>query len=153
MIAGKKWWGLVLDCGVVYIESVKILKWFWCKKCNFDRVVLFVDLVWLNSIDFTGGLWDWWVVNWLVLMCYFFIKYMVFGWVRLKPYFIRAERCFWWDSGDFWWCENGWKHWFLGILSKWVSNSKWGSRCGNNRYALSGNRIFVLKCKLRPLLA
>ena len=27
-------------------------------------------------------------------MCYFFIKYMVFDQVRLKPYFIRAERCF-----------------------------------------------------------
>ena len=62
-----------------------------------------------------------------------------------------VERYFWWDSGDFWCCENGWKHWFLGILSNSVSNSKWGLRRGNIRYSLSGNRTFVLKCKLSPL--
>ena len=28
------------------------------KKYDFDRVVLFVNLIWLESIDFTGGLWD-----------------------------------------------------------------------------------------------
>ena len=60
------------------------------KKYDFDRVVLFVNFVLCESIDFTGVLWDWWVVNRCVLMCYFFIKYMVFGWVRLKPYFIRV---------------------------------------------------------------
>ena len=86
-------------------------------------MVLFVYFALRESIGFTGVLWDWWVVNRCVLMCYFFIKYMVFGWVRLKPYFIRAERYFWWDSGDFWWCENGWNAWFLGVLSN--SLSKW----------------------------
>ena len=64
------------------------------KKYDFDRVVLFVDFALRESIGFTGVLWDWWVVNRCVLMCYFFIKYDVFGWVREKPYFIRAERCF-----------------------------------------------------------
>ena len=123
------------------------------KNYDFDRVALFVDFALRESIGFTGVLWDWWVVNRCVLMCYFFIKYMVFGWVRLKYWFIRAERCFWWDSGDFWWCENGWKHWFFKVLSKWVSNSKWGLRHGNIRYALFGNRQSVLKCKPRPLLA
>ena len=63
------------------------------KKYDFDRVVLFVNFALRESIGFTGVLWDWWVVNRCVLMCYFFIKYMVFGWVRLKPYFIRV----WWD--------------------------------------------------------
>ena len=35
-------------------------------------------------------------------------------------------------------------------LSKCVSNSKLVSRRENNRYALFGNRTFVLKCKLCP---
>ena len=52
------------------------------KNYDFDRVVLFVDLVWLKSIDFTGVFSDWWVVNWLVLMCYFIIIYGIFGGVR-----------------------------------------------------------------------
>ena len=65
------------------------------KKYDFDRMVLFVNFVLCESIDFTGGLWDWWVVNWLVLMCYFFIKYVIFGWVRLKYWFIMAWEDFW----------------------------------------------------------
>ena len=52
------------------------------KKYDFDRVVLFVNFVWLKSIDFTGVLNDWWDVNWLVLMCYFIIIYGIFGGVR-----------------------------------------------------------------------
>ena len=52
------------------------------KKYDFDRVVLFANFVWLKSIDFTGDLNDWWVVNWLVLMCYFIIIYGIFGGVR-----------------------------------------------------------------------
>ena len=60
--------------------------WAWCefdyKNYDFDRVVLFVKLEWLKNIDFTGDLNDWWVVNWLVLMCYFIIKYGIFGGVR-----------------------------------------------------------------------
>ena len=47
------------------------------KKYDFDRVVLFVNFVLCESIDFTGVLWDWWVVNRCVLMCYFFIKYVI----------------------------------------------------------------------------
>ena len=42
-------------------------------------MVLFVDLEWLKSIDFTGDLSDFLVVNKLVLMCCFFIKYVIFG--------------------------------------------------------------------------
>ena len=47
------------------------------KNYDFDRVMLFVDLEWLKSIDFTGVLSDWWDINRLVLMSYFFIKYGV----------------------------------------------------------------------------
>ena len=65
------------------------------KNNDFDRVVLFMNLVWLKSIDFTSVLNDFWFVNKLVLMCYFFIKYDVFGWVRFKLYFSMV-----W--GDFW---------------------------------------------------
>ena len=65
------------------------------KNNDFDRVVLFMNLVWLKSIDFTSVLNDFWFVNNLVLMCYFFIKYGVFGWVRFKLYFSMV-----W--GDFW---------------------------------------------------
>ena len=72
-----------------YLDMIRVL-FFWyefdmnlmIKNYDFDRVVLFVDLVWLKSIDFTGVLNDWWVVNWLVLMCYFIIIYGIFGWVR-----------------------------------------------------------------------
>ena len=83
-----------------YDVSVIFLIFVWCefddKNFDFDRVILFVDLEWLKSIDFTGGLWDWWDANWLVLMCYFFIKYVIFGVVRWNALFIRV----WWDF----WC-------------------------------------------------
>ena len=89
-----------------YDVSVIFLILVWCefddKNYDFDRVVLFVDLIWLKSIDFTGDLNDWRVVNRCILMCYFIIKYDVFGWVREKPYFIRAERCFECIFDDFW---------------------------------------------------
>ena len=86
MIAGNKCWVWVL---FDYLDMIRVL-FFWyefdmnlmVKKYDFDRVVLFVDLVWLKSIDFTGVFSDWWVVNWLVLMCYFIIIYGIFGWVR-----------------------------------------------------------------------
>ena len=110
-------------------------------------MVLFVDFALRESIGFTGVLWDWWVVNRCVLMCYFFIKYMVFGWVRLKPYFIRAERCFEGIFDDFLRYRKWWKCWFFKVLPNSVSNSKWGSRCGWKRYAPFGNRTLVLKCK------
>ena len=120
------------------------------KNYDFDRVVLFVDLVWLKSIDFTGVLSDWWDVNRWFLMCYFIIIYGIFGRVRLKPYFIRAERYFEAIFNDFWRYRKWWKRWFFNVLSNSVSNSKWGFRRENIRYVLSGNRIFVLKCKPRP---
>ena len=60
------------------------------KNYDFDRVVLFVDLIWLKSIDFTGDLNDFGDANRRILMCYFIIIYGVFGRVRLKPYFIRV---------------------------------------------------------------
>ena len=60
------------------------------KNYDFDRVILFVDLEWLKNIDFTGVLNDWWDINRWFLMCYFFIKYGIFGRVRFKPYFIRV---------------------------------------------------------------
>ena len=103
----------------------------------------------MKSIDFTGVLSDFWFVNKLVLMCYFFIKYDVFGWVREKPYFIRAERYFEAIFNDFWRYRKWWKCWFFKVLPNSVSNSKGGSRHGNIRYTLFGNRTFVLKCKPR----
>ena len=36
---------------------------FWCKKCDFDKVVLFVNFEWLESIDFTNVLNDFWDKN------------------------------------------------------------------------------------------
>ena len=80
-----------------YDVSVIFLIWVWCefddKNYDFDRVVLFVDFVLWESIDFTGDLRDWWVANRWVLMCYFIIIYGIFGRVRCKPLFIRV----WWD--------------------------------------------------------
>ena len=72
-----------------YLDMIRVL-FFWyefdmnliVKKYDFDRVVLFANFVWLKSIDFTGVFSDWWVVNWLVLMCYFIIIYGIFGGVR-----------------------------------------------------------------------
>ena len=86
MIAGNKCWVWVL---FDYLDMIRGL-FFWyefdmnlmVKKYDFDRVVLFANLVWLKSIDFTGVFSDWWVVNWLVLMCYFIIIYGIFGGVR-----------------------------------------------------------------------
>ena len=94
--------------------------WIWCecyffwyefdmnlmvKKYDFDRVVLFANLVWLKSIDFTGDLNDWWDVNRWFLMCYFIIKYSVFGGVRENALFIRV----WGDFRVKYW-------WFLMVL-------------------------------------
>ena len=52
----------MISVGVVwwYIIWCEFSMWVWYgvddKKYDFDRVVLFVDLVWLKSIDFTGVL-------------------------------------------------------------------------------------------------
>ena len=91
---------------------------FMIKNYDFDRVMLSVNWVLLESIDFTCVLNDFWFANKLVLMCCFFIIYGIFDWVRLKPYFIRVWWDFWWDSGDFWWCEKWWNAWFFNVLSK-----------------------------------
>ena len=64
-------------------------------------MVLFVDFALRESIGFTGVLWDWWVVNRCVLMCYFFIKYMVFGVVRENALFSRLWEDFRVGIGDF----------------------------------------------------
>ena len=53
-------------CMVVLLFGYDVSVIFWCefdmnlmiKNYDFDRVVLFVDLVWLKSIDFTGVLSD-----------------------------------------------------------------------------------------------
>ena len=129
-------------------------------------MVLFVDFALRESIGFTGVLWDWWVVNRCVLMCYFFIKYMVFGWVRESAWFIRILGDF---RVEYWW--------FLMVLKVmkclifqgfvevsievvfWVEFGWNASKtlilqgvCGLKRYALPGFRLSVLKCKLRPLM-
>ena len=76
------------------------------KNNDFDRVMLFVDWVLLESIDFTGDLGNWCVINRCILMCYFFIKYVFLGWVRLNAYFSRV----WEDFGRlFWWFLMIWK--------------------------------------------
>ena len=62
--------------------------------------MLFVDLVLLKSIDFTGVLRGWWTVNRLVLMCYFFIKYDIFCGVRWNALFSRLWRDF---KVEYWW--------------------------------------------------
>ena len=42
---------------------------------------------------------------------------------------------------------------FSGFCRTHYRTRKWGFRRENIRYALSGNRTFVLKCKPRPLMA
>ena len=76
-VCGEMWvWFLV-------IKIMTSIEWYclWI-ECS-DKVLIF-----------TGVLRGWWTVNRLVLMCYFFIKYGVFGWVRESAWFIR-------DWGDF----------------------------------------------------
>ena len=91
--------------------------------------------------------WGWWECSVLNNLYGFFED---FDQVRLKPYFIRAERYFGVIYGDFWCDWDGEKHWFFKVLSNSVSNSKWGSRNRNIRYAVPGFRLSVLKCKPRP---
>ena len=86
-------WLFIYDMSITFDVSFDMS--LMVKNNDFDRVVLFMNLVWLKSIDFTSVLNDFWFVNKLVLMCYFFIKYDVFGWVRFKLYFSMV-----W--GDFW---------------------------------------------------
>ena len=104
---------------LVWIFDVSLI----IKNYDFDRVVLFVDLAWLKSVDFTGVLLDWWSANRLVLMCCFFIVYGVFGGVRENALFSRVWWDFWVICGDFWRGMNWWKWRKMGVLSKWVS--KW----------------------------
>ena len=171
MIAGNKCWVWML---FDYLDMIRVL-FFWyefdmnlmVKKYDFDRVVLFANFVWLKSIDFTGVFSDWWVVNWLVLMCYFIIIYGIFGGVRENALFIRV----WWDFRVEYW-------WFLMVLKVmkclilvgfvevgievvfWVEFGWNASKtlilqgvCGYNRYAVPGFRWSAPKCKPCPLLA
>ena len=120
----------------------------WCDKfLDFDRMAKFWFVLYGKSIDFAGVLSVWRVVNWLVLMCYFFIKYEIFGRVRLKPWFIRVWEDFGVVCGDFWWCEKWWNAWFCWVCSKWVSNSKWRLRREKIRCALLIIEHLFLKCK------
>ena len=86
-------WLFIYDMSITFDVSFDMS--LMVKNNDFDRMVLFMNLVWLKSIDFTSVLWDWRVVNRCAFINYFFTKYGVFGWVREKPYFIRV-----W--GDFW---------------------------------------------------
>ena len=96
----------------------------WCYKfLDFDRRLKFWFVLESKSIDFTGVLLDWWVVNRLVLMCYFLIKYGIFGWVREKLYFSRVWWCFWVICGGFWRGRNGLKWRKMVVLSN--SLPKW----------------------------
>ena len=113
-------------CWIVVLCISKVWK-FWCdfddKNYDFDKVVLFVYLIWLKSIDFTGVLNNFGVINGYVFMNNFFDKYSVFGWVRCNALFSRVWGILGWNSDDFWWCEKWWNAWFFNVLSKWVS--KW----------------------------
>ena len=83
-------------------------------------------------------------------MCYFLVKYGIFGWVRENLYFSRV-----W--GNF--CvrmvifgvvgsgENGVK---LAFCRTHYRTRKWGFRRENIRYAILDFRLHVLKCKPRP---
>ena len=107
---------------------MNFLMWVWYKfhdkNYDFDKEVYFVNFVLCESIDFTGVLSDFWFVNKLVLKCYFFIKNVIFGWVRLKLYSIMV----WWDF----WCYdviflcgvNVWKWRKIGVLSNSLPNSE-----------------------------
>ena len=170
-IAGNKCWVWVL---FDYLDMIRVL-FFWyefdmnlmVKKYDFDRVVLFANFVWLKSIDFTGVLNDWWDVNRWFLMCYFIIKYSVFGGVRENALFIRVWGDFrveyWWflmvlkvmkclifqgfvevDIEVVFWVEFGWNASKTLILQ---------GVCGLKRYAVPGFRLSVLKCKPRPIMA
>ena len=74
MIAGNKCWVWVLVQLSDGVMRYKLVWIFWyefdinlmIKNYDFDRVVLFVDFVLCESIDFTDVLWDFWFVNKLV---------------------------------------------------------------------------------------
>ena len=129
---------------------------------NFDRRVKFWFILESKSVDFTGVLGDFGVINRCVFMDCFFIKYNVFGLVRWNALFSRVWVDFWWNSGDFLWCEKLWNAWFCWVCSKSVSKWFgwfWGVfekiwffelRCGWNRWGDLRCRGFVLKCKLPP---
>ena len=57
---------------------------------DFDRRAKFWSVLKSKSVDFTGDLRDFGVINRCVFMDYFFIKYDVFGKVRKNALFIRV---------------------------------------------------------------
>ena len=123
----------------------------WIYDVNFDGFGERVIFWWLDCgkcLIFVGEMGLGWCLGW----CFDGWNFVIFDQVRLKPYFIRVERCFEGIFDDFWCGGNGEKHWFFKVLSNSVSNSKWGSRRGNIRYVASGNRTLVLKCKHTPVM-
>ena len=66
-------------------------------------------------------------------------------------YFQGFEGILGWDSGDFDGVKSGEMLDFSGFCRTHYRTQKWQSTCGWKRYALSGNRTLVLKCKPRPL--
>ena len=153
------WW-MVNFCYIIYFSFwigdrcdfwLCLLCNLWCDKfLYFDRRVKFWFVLDSKSVDFTGVLLDWWVVNRLVLMCYFFIKYGVFGWVREKLYFQGFDGIFEWYVvvfGVVGMGENGVKWSFCRTHYR---TRKWGFRRENIRYAVLDFRLHVLKCKPRP---
>ena len=121
----------------------------WIYDVNFDGFGERVIFGWLDCwkcLIFVGEM----GLEWYFVLSNLYWFFEDFDQVRLKPYFIRAERYFEGIFDDFWRCWNGEKHWFFKVLPNSVSNSKWGSRRENIRYAAPGNRTLVLKCKHTP---
>ena len=120
-------------CLIIYIWYEY---YFWCefwyefdgKNNDFDRVVLFMNLVWLKSIDFTSVLNDFWFVNKLVLMCYFFRKFLDFIVSSIEALFYKGWEAFW---RYFWW--------FFTML-KWQKNIDFSRFCRSGYRTQNGGR-------------
>ena len=135
----------------------------WEMSVRWDWFVMWILMSsvggWFFDDRIAGNAWFYWE-KWEFVKRFFgyFMKifwenFVIFDQVRLKPYFSRAERRFLVELGDFWCGGKGRKWRKMGVLSNSVSNSKWGLRRGNIRYAVPGNRTFVLKCKPTPSCA
>ena len=122
--------------------SVRCLN-LWCDFDGFGERVIFGWLDCGKCLIFVGEM----GLGWYFVLSNLYGFFEDFNQVRLKPYFIRAERCFEGIFDDFSCGGNGEKHWFFKVLSNSVSNSKWGSRHENIRCAVPDNRTLVLKCK------
>ena len=72
------------------------------KNYDFDKVVLFVHLIWLKSIDFTGV----WVIFSLGFLIIYNMKFCglsaIFWLSSMKVLIYKGfDGFFWWNSGDF----------------------------------------------------